>query len=324
MRYITKDDFIESYSKLHQRGVSFFLSKFNIKAEERVKSTFNDAAIQASNWWIIPAVKQRWNQLISGDKATIYEDYTVEKYLKGKYGLKMLSLGSGVSSHEINFAKHNCFDEVVCVDISDQLMQKGKETATHLGLKNIKFQVGDVNTMDLSAGYYDVILFHSALHHFKNVDGLLLKVKAALKPDGYLVLNDYVGPDRLQWTNAQLKETNRILKEVIPIDYRKRFKTNKIKTSVSGPGWWRMLISDPSEAVEAERIKPALKREFTTIEETKIGGNLLTLVLKDIAHNFLDEREETQALLQTLFSLEDEFLKQHDSDLIFGVYQKKR
>jgi len=50
-----------------------------------------------------------------------------------------------------------------------------------------------------------------------------------------------------------------------------------------------MFLVDPSEAVDSESILPSLHENFKVLEEKKIGGDILLILLKDIAHNFLDE-----------------------------------
>jgi hypothetical protein len=130
-----------------------------------------------------------------------------------------------------------------------------------------------------------------------------------------------VGPNRLQWTPTQLTAANQLLRQ-LPAAYRRRYMARQLKTRISGPGRLRMLVADPSEAVESEAILPAIHHRFTVLEEKSLGGNLLTLVLKDIAHHFLPEDAATQALLHQLFAAEDDFLQRYPSDLLFGVYQK--
>ena len=195
------------------------------------------------------------------------------------------------------------------------------QTAQAEGLANFQTEVADVNQRPLAPGSYDVILFHSALHHFRDVAGIVAKVRTALAPGGLLILNDYVGPARLQWTTTQLREANRVLREVVPARYRQRFLSRQRKRRVSGPGRLRMYLADPSEAAESDQIVPALRRHFEPLEEAALGGNLLTLVLKDIAHHFLAPDPTTQTLLTELFRLEDALLHQEPSNLLFGVYQ---
>jgi len=324
MPLITSDDLLETLAKLRQRGLPFLLSKLRLNALARTRSAFDDPASRAANWWQVPDVRRRWNQRLTGDPTRPYEPYVAEKHLAGRTGLRLLSLGSGAASHELAFARLPHFAEVRCVDIAARLLAQASATAAGEGLKNFRAEVADVNALAIEPAAYDVVLFHSALHHFQNVAGIVARVRQALRPDGLLVLNDYVGPARLQWTAAQLSEANRILREVLPPRYRVRYLSRQLKTSVSGPGLWRMRLADPSEAAESDQIVPALRQYFEPLEEAALGGNILTLVLKDIAHHFVDEgNPEAQQLLAELFRLEDAFLEKHPSDLLFGVYRPR-
>ena len=74
------------------------------------------------------------------------------------------------------------------------LLEKGKKRSRELGLKNMEFIQADAYHLDLKENDFDMILFHASLHHFQNIQGLiggdLLK---ALKGEGILVINEYVG-----------------------------------------------------------------------------------------------------------------------------------
>jgi len=318
---VTADDFTETLAKLRQRGGRFLLSKLNPSGLARTQGTFDDPGLQTANWWIVPAVRARWNAKITGDPARPYEPYVVHKYLRGRAGLHLCSLGSGSCSHELAFARHPEFGLVECVDITPALLGNAAERAAAEGLRNLRFAMRDVNRQAWPTATYDAVLFHSALHHFRRVPKLVAHVRQALKPGGLLILNDYVGPNRLQWTTAQLAAANDLLAQ-LPASHRRRYKSSQLKTRITGPGRLRMRLADPSEAVESERILPAVRNEFAVLEEKAVGGNLLALVLKDIAHHFLADDPITRELLHLLFEAEDAFLASYPSDLVFGVYQK--
>lgn len=324
MRIITIEDFIDVYQKTAQRGLGFFLSKFNPSGLTRTKTAFNDSNLKASNWWIIPKIKQRWNYKITGDEHTIYEDYLMQNHLAEKQGLKMLSIGSGVCSHELHFATYKNFDNITCIDIAENLLDTAKNKADNLNLKNINFLVEDIYKTDFEKHQFDIILFHSSLHHFSNIEGLITeKVMKWLTPDGQLIINEYVGKDRLQFDRRQLKKINDALK-TIPQNLRKRFKTGIIKRRYYGSGLLRMILADPSECIESSKILPVLRENFKVIEEKPYGGNLLMSVLKDIAHNFIDgDNKQVKSVLSQLFEIEDEYLANHPSDFIFGIYGNK-
>ncbi|GAA4499797.1 class I SAM-dependent methyltransferase [Hymenobacter ginsengisoli] len=320
MPLLTADDFVETLAKLRQRGAGFLLSKLNPSGLARTQGTFDDPGLQTANWWIVPAVRARWNTKISGDPTLPYEPYVVKKYLRGRSDLHLCSLGSGSCSHELAFARHSEFELVECVDITPALLGAAAERAAAEGLYNMRFELRDVNRQAWPTAAYDVVLFHSALHHFRRVPALVAHVRQALRPGGLLILNDYVGPNRLQWTAAQLAAANELLAQ-LPTSYR-RYKSGQFKSRITGPGRLRMRLADPSEAVESEYILPAVRGQFRVLEEKAVGGNLLALVLKDIAHHFLADDPTTQQLLASLFAAEDAFLAEHPSDLLFGVYQK--
>ena len=43
-------------------------------------------------------------------------------------------------------------------------------------------------------------------------------------------------------------------------------------------------------------------------------------LLKDLAHHFMACGPQEEETLHTLFALEDEYLQQHTSDYLFGIY----
>lgn len=323
-RLITKDDFIDAYLKLQQRGHSFILSKLNLSGTTRTKSAFDESAAKSSNWWKIPEVKKRWNLKITGNKILEYEDYVLNKYFTGQSDLKMLSIGSGVCSHELKFASSAQFSRVICIDLVQNLLDKAKQKAKEENIGGISFIQGDIQKLTFDQNEFDVILFHSSLHHMYEIEQLLSeKIKAYLKPNGKLIINEYSGPNRLQYPTHQIEAINEAL-QLIPSNYRQRFQSSLKKKKYHGSGYLRMLIADPSECKESAYIKPVLRSHFQKLEEKPYGGNILMPVLKDISHNFVEQTEESRIILENLFEFEDAYLKSNESDFLFGVYQNDK
>jgi len=322
MRILTRDDIIDTYSKIIQRGSSFIFSKFTLNKKSRTISAFDDTAFQTSNWWIIPAVKERWNKLITGNTTINYEQHLIDNYIKNESGLRLLSLGSGSCSHELELAKYPQFDKILCVDIAPNGLEAAKKNADAQQLTNIDFLCTDIMSYDFKKDYFDFVLFNASLHHFEDVHTLLKdQVKNTLKVGGKLVINEFVGPKRLQYPKHQVKAVNQALK-LIDKPYRRRYKTNLLKNSFSGSGVIRMIIADPSECVDSSSILPAIHKNFKTIEEKPYGGNILMNVLKDISHHFVNPDTRRKEILKELFAFEDAYLKENQSDFVFGIYQK--
>jgi len=298
------------------------LSKFHLSNKGRTLSKWNTIS-SSSDFWIIPEIRCRWNEKCTGNPNIEYEDYVVSKYFSKSKGLKMLSVGCGTGARERKFAKYPNFNLIEGVDMAEKQIDEARNHASDLKLNNIKYIVGDFTTHIFEHSTYDVILFNSSLHHFKDIHNILqTKVLPLLKDGGYLLIFEYVGPKRLQWTKQQLEFANKLLTD-LPLKYKIRFNSKSIKRRIYRPGLFRMLLVDPSEAIDSDSIIPSIHNHFKIIEERKIGWDISHLLFKDIAHNFLNNDKETQKLLSYLFDKEDEYLSMTGgSDAVFGVYQK--
>jgi ubiquinone/menaquinone biosynthesis C-methylase UbiE len=320
MAFISFSDFTDLWFKLRERGAGYAARKLVSDAESRIRSTWDDDNLPGSNWWQIDEVRKRWNKLITGNEHLIYPDYVAQTFLAGKYGLKMLSIGCGTGQREVEFAKHVCFSAIDAFDIAPRAIDDARKTAQDKKLTNCNFFLGDVYKDEWPPQHYDVVLFHSSLHHFRDINGLLRKVNAALKPGGLIIINEYVGANRFQFSPVRKKKVSEIYKGQVPVEFKKR-KSGPVKTDVYFPGLLRMIISDPSEAVESASILPVMNRHFRLIEQKNYGGNLLTFILKDIAHHF--NSPGSLPVLQNLFKIEDELMSlEKESDFVFAVYEK--
>ena len=324
IRLLTKEDFIDVYTKLNQRGFGFIASKFSFKKESRISSAFNTFRLENTNWWDIPAVQTRWNKMISGDENTDFRDYLINHHLKDKKDLKVLSLGSGTCQHEIYYAGFkDIFSEILCVDLGLNNIENAQQIVKEKQLNNIYFKCEDIYKTAFKDNYYDLVVFHASLHHFSQLDELFKnKILPALKDNGHLFINEYVGANRFQFPKKQIQTINNAL-NIIPKEYKVRGATNLIKNKFYGNGLFRVYLADPSESVSSENILEAVYTYFNVVEERSFGGNILMSVFKDIAYHFVELNAEKQHILDKLFKIEDDYLKENKPDFLIGFYQKK-
>lgn len=324
IRLLTKEDFIDVYTKLNQRGVSFIASKFSFRKESRISSAFNTFRLANTNWWDIPAVQTRWNKMISGDENTDFRDYLINHHLKHKKDLKVLSLGSGTCQHEIYYAGFkDTFSEILCIDLGLNNIEKAQQIAKEKHLNNINFKCEDIYKAVFKDNYYDLVVFHASLHHFSKLDVLFNnKILPALKDNGCLFINEYVGANRFQFPKKQIQTIN-IALDTIPKEYKVRGATNLIKNKFYGNGLFRVYLADPSESVSSQNILDTVYTYFNVVEERSFGGNILMSVFKDIAYHFVELNAEKQTILNKLFKIEDNYLKENKPDFLIGFYQKK-
>ena len=320
-RYITSDDFKDMLIKGMQRGWSFVFSKIHFSGKRRTITAFDNSRAHSSNFWDIPYVKKRWNRLLSGNDKVDIVDFFKDNLLKGKSGLKLLSLGSGTCDTEIKLAKCDIFKSILCVDLSKDSIRQARNEIAQENLKNIDVVCADIYKFDFNDAAFDVVLFKSALHHFKNIEHLLLeKVSPNMSENGLLIIDEYVGPNRLQYSKKQILTINKGI-QLIPKKFRKIHKTPFYKNRISGSGVIRMKLSNPSECIDSESILPTIHKMFIPLIEKPMGSNILMYALKDIAHHFYTINSEKKEILDALFALEDDFLIHNPSDIIFGVYK---
>ncbi len=318
-------DFVVLYEKIRLRGTRTIASTIFSNKIKRVESSWRHTESSSSFCWEIPRVRERWNELITGDKEVDSRKYVTEKYLNLMSRVHGISLGCGAGNREIDWVEACPQLHLKGYDLSRDRIRDATRKAHEKKLSDrLEFVVADLNEIDFPADQYDIVISESALHHFSPMEKIVDKVRATLRRGGLFVVDEYVGPARFQWTDRQLDIANEALK-LLPIEYRrKRGNHRKTKSRVFRPGRLSMYINDPSEAAESNRIPEILHDRFNIVEEKKYGGTILSNLFKDIAHNFVDGREETEKLLQICFEKEDKgmALNEIQSDFMFFVCQK--
>ncbi|MCX5727204.1 MAG: class I SAM-dependent methyltransferase [Candidatus Saganbacteria bacterium] len=238
---------------------------------------------------------------------------------------RALNLGCGDGCLERHAVQLNLFNKCDSYDISQEAIDVAKSKAKEMGiLEKVNYEVKDINSIKLEKEYYDVVFFSMSLHHIENLEHVLGEVNSALKEDGFLILNEYVGPSRFQWTDKQLKIANVIL-SLLPERYRLDPKTNTIRKYVERSPLHYMISTDPSEAVRSAEIIPLILEKFKIIKKHDYGGMILHLIINDIILNF-DEKERLDLLwLKFLFYAEKFLVKLRilNSDFTIIIAKKK-
>lgn len=144
------------------------------------------------------------------DYSIFSEDYTqVEGYLKDadlqlgcgmpvEYaaiakGNTVLDLGSGAGNDAfVARAIVGEEGEVIGVDMTETMIQKSREISTQLGLKNVKFRLGEIEDLPLAADRVDVVISNCVLNLVPDKQKAFAEVKRVLKPGGHFCISDVV------------------------------------------------------------------------------------------------------------------------------------
>lgn len=100
-----------------------------------------------------------------------------------------LEIGCGTGTFSRRLAEH--FDHVLAIDLSPEMIRLARERSTQF--PNIDFQLADILDTPLADETFDCIATIATLHHLPYRE-MLLKMKAALKPGGVLLVLDLYEP----------------------------------------------------------------------------------------------------------------------------------
>jgi SAM-dependent methyltransferase len=179
----------------------------------------------------------------------------------------MCSLCSGTGILERMVSDHwlRSGGNITGFDISPRSVEDARKAAA--GFPGLSYEVRDLDRAVWSGETYDAVFAHGALHHVSRLDFLLGQIREQLVPGGLLYVNDYVGPARFQWSDAQMRLANELLLRV-PRRYR-------AKREVARCDPVTLAETDPSEAVCANFIVESVQAHFEIIWRVDRGGTLL-------------------------------------------------
>jgi len=219
-----------------------------------------------------------------------------------------LSIGCGGGGLEVLLVEQGFCAEMNGIDVASGAIAVAQRTASERGLNNVYFRVGNLERSQLVENNYDVILCAMGLHHISRLEFFYEEVVKALKPGGWLILDEYVGPSQWQWTQPQLAAINTLL-AALPERLRVHAVTGAIKECEERPSIAAMNIADPSESIRSADILPLLQPHFDIIEQRDYGGTVLHKLLEYIVGNFDEQQPEDVALLTLLCASEQALLR---------------
>lgn len=102
-----------------------------------------------------------------------------------------IACGSGIVSCE--FAKHT--NNVTGIDMTQEMLVEAKKMQTKLHLKNLTWQIGDVENLPYADNSFSIVVSRFGFHHFLNPLKVLSEMKRVCKPNGVVMVVDVSLPD---------------------------------------------------------------------------------------------------------------------------------
>jgi SAM-dependent methyltransferase len=252
--------------------------------------------------WESPAPIQRaLNKLVTGDSSIQPPVWFIRHY--GPFAhVADLGCGDGILVHVLLDVDRSL--TVDAYDISTASLARAAERIkTRRGTPGrCRYLPIDLNKEMLPEAAYDAVLTTGTMHHVENLDFCFANIRRSLRPGGYLWLNDYVGPERFQWSDTQMRLADELL-ALVPEIWRRRDKVARCDARA-------LCAMDPSEAVAPQHIEAALAAHFEIVQKWPRGGTLLAPIFgSGCLDASMAESEEGLALLAAMFEAEQDLIR---------------
>ena len=287
------------------------------------ESQFEKNRADASLWTNNEIVMRHIYRLISGGSEEHWLSWFFNHYLEaGTVFEKSLSVCCGDGAHELGIANTGKVRFIRGFDLSEGAIAQTNAAFEKAAIPqgSYAFAVADANDLQME-DRFDLILSTGALHHVTNLEGLLSKLSSMLGIEGYFVVLEYVGPNRFQWTDIQLRVINGILCQLDP----RYLKENK-RIELGRPSIADMIKIDPSEAVRSEEILGLLPEYFAIEYLRDFNGTIMHQL-----YPLLDARltntdaPDFDSIVRMILWIEDYLIREKvlSSDFAFAICRSK-
>ena len=216
---------------------------------------------------------------------------------------RLLFLGCGDASALLDLHSRGFARRLVGVDLSDAVIERGRVRVEGSEARDaIRLLVGDLDEHTWEPNSFDAVFCVMSLHHAMDVPPVVRRIHDLLPPGGVFVANEYVGPDRWQFTTAQLACIRAVM-ALLPKRLRRR-PDGSLKPVLGRPPLEWMIQNDPSEAADSESIDGALRSLFEDLRSVHYGGGLALPVLDETMGSYRAASRFDRAAMGTIARLD--------------------
>ncbi|MGL5135840.1 MAG: class I SAM-dependent methyltransferase, partial [Planktothrix sp.] len=278
----------------------------------------------ASQWVSNPIIGDTIHQRMSGGQTQKYWlRWLIQDYFAGQNFNHLISLGCGIGNHEILMAELGFAQHIDAFDFSESSLEIARKDAEKAGVK-VNFYQEDFNTFNLNPEFkYDVAFCSGSLHHVRELERFLEMVHKALHPQGYFIINEYIGANYCIYNKRQVELINRLYQ-----CFHKLIRSGIMENKFINPSIHQVFATDPSEAVRSQLILPFIEYYFDIEIFHPFGGAILHPLYPLLDHNqFLPGDPKGETLIKLLLEFEQILMEIPgglESDFCLCVLRPKR
>jgi SAM-dependent methyltransferase len=227
------------------------------------------------------------------------------------------SLRAGDPSLEVALLRAGACRSLVFVDPSQQKLDYARARVPEDLLAKVQFERADPAAYD-PGRKLGLVVSNSYLHRVEDPEEVVGRIAGWMTPNGMVYVDEFVGPDRFQWTDRQIEIVNRLL-SALPDELRADLAGGEEpKTRIARPDRERFSRDNPTEAVASSRIRAALDSRLKPVEVRPYGGAVFHQLFARIMGNFVRRPEVVRLILEVDAILTD--LEVVGSDYLWAAY----
>lgn len=173
--------------------------------------------------------------------------YDITQAINGKVYSEMLKyveelvpkgatvLDTAAGTGQLSFAAAKKAKEVVCTDLSVNMLGNARKKAQRLGIDNICFEAGNIFDLVDEDETYDVVMAGNVLHLLEVPENAVKELWRVTKKGGLLILPTYVNASKPTLVKLYKKLGFDPARDYTPTDYKKMLESydlGKVKTKL--------------------------------------------------------------------------------------------
>jgi SAM-dependent methyltransferase len=309
-----------------RRVVAGVLSKRRLPTTGWIRSAIRSSRFQGG-WWNNSFIDDEVSMRICGKRVGSRSAgvlHFLQTKTAGEVFQRGISVGCGDGQKEAVFIQAGLVGHFDLFELSRESIARGRVLAESQGLSDqMTFHHLEESVFESVGGseIYDFVSWNDALHHMPDVFEAVAWSRKVLRNQGVFCMDEYVGPTRMQWSDAQLaaaSSVRRSLHERYMAKPSEPFGGHSVK--VKRPTIEEMIAMDPSEAVDSERIMSAVKEYFPQADIRDLGGVVFFLAMNEMSKNFDSDRD--REILQLLMLVDQQLLDAGHSIYAVAIARK--
>jgi SAM-dependent methyltransferase len=128
------------------------------------------------------------------------------KHLRAAYGIspgdEVLDIGCGTGLTTREAARAAAPGRVVCVDVSERMLERARQMTAAERLDNVRYELGDAQVHRVDPAGFDVAISRFGTMFFSDPAAAFANIAAALRPEARLVLLVWQRHEHNEWARA--------------------------------------------------------------------------------------------------------------------------